>query len=398
MPLTKNKKKKVVLIKSIAAAFLLLLFSYIITNVGFVLSGESDLIKQTNSLKSVFVTTDDIVPDSILFVNICYDKELVGIYDQDGFLKGNIDITNRHALNTFLELLSSNDDYKYIMLDVFFEEGMNSNADSALFTKISTMDRIAIANYRDATLVRGYNLEEKSRFSDYTITLLDNDFNKYELLDGNNQSVALTMYEETTGNTIKHLGPFYYDGNHICNRTLFSKQAIAFNSPYNRNGEKNYYNLSTDLLEDPENVHTLTKGKYIFVGDLELDDFHYTVEGRLAGCVIMANTFIALMNGKHKIPISVILILFFTYLIFAYSIFSHQTISELLKQGIGNKVPMFRSPLIETLISWLGYSFILSAICLICYYVYDTSYDIFLTATLLQTIDFAESKTKSNKK
>lgn len=391
------KKKHTILLKSVTSAIVLLLFSYVVTNVGFELSGESDLIKKTNSVKSLIMSDDGPVPDSILFVNICYDKELVDVNDEDGFLKGQIDITNRQALYDFLELLSVKSDYKYVLMDIFFEDGISSNADSALFAKISAMDRIVIPKHRDATLAGDSKLEEKSSFSDYTTTLLGNDFNKYELLDGEEKSMALTMYEDITGNTIDKYGPFYFDSYSICNRTLFSKQMILFNTPYDKNGEKNYYHLTTDLLQDPEGTQALIKGKYIFVGDMELDDIHDTVQGELPGSVITANTFIALMNGKHKIPLYVIIILFTIYFIFSYSIFSHHSMSEILVNKIEKKYPKLLSPFSVNLLSWISYSLILSGICLFFYYTLYISYDIFLTATFLQGIDYIESKLNSDK-
>lgn len=385
-------KKKRIVFKSATSAIVLLLFSYIVTNVGFELSGESDLIKKTNSVKSLFMSDEGSVPDSILFVNICYDKELVDVNDEDGFLKGQIDITNRQALNDFLELLSAKADYKYVLIDVFFEDGISSNADSVLFAKISSMDRIVIPKHRDATLAGDSKLEEKSSFSDYTTTLFGNDFNKYELMDGEEKSMALTMYEDVTGNSIDKIGPLYFDGYSLCNRTLFSKQMILFNTPYDKNGEKNYYHLTTDLLQDPEGAQALMKGKYIFVGDMELDDIHDTVQGELPGCVITANIFIALMNGKHKIPIFVIIILFTIYFVFSCFIFSHHSMSEILVSKIEKNYPKLLSPFSVNLLSWISYSLILSGICLLFYYTLYISYDIFLTATFLQGIDYIESK------
>ena len=391
-----KQKYTVIVLKSITSAIILLLFSYVVTNIGFELSGESDLIKKTNSIKSLIMSDEGSVPDSILFVNICYDKELVDVNDEDGFLKGQIDITNRQALYDFLELLAEKADYKYVLMDVFFEDGISSNADSVLFAKISSMDRIVIPKHRDATLAGDSKLEEKSSFSDYTTTLLGNDFNKYELLDGEEKSMALTMYEDITGNTIDKYGPFYFDSYSICNRTLFSKQMILFNTPYDKNGEKNYYHLTTDLLQDPEGTQALIKGKYIFVGDMELDDIHDTVQGELPGSVITANTFIALMNGKHKIPIYVIIILFTIYFFFSYSIYSHHSMSEILVNKIEKKYPKLLTPFSVNLLSWISYSFILSCICLFFYYTLYISYDIFLTATFLQGIDYIESKLNSD--
>lgn len=379
------------------SAVILLLFSYVVTNVGFELSGESDLIKKTNAIKSLVQSDDGDVPDSILLVNICYDKELVDINDEDGFLKGKIDITNRHALCDFLEILSVNSNYKYVILDVFFEDGISSNADSSLFDKINKMGRIVIPTHRDTTLANDSLLKKKSSFSDYTTTLFGNDFNKYELLDGDEKSMVLTMYEEITGNTINKFGPLYYDGYRICNRTLFSKQTILFNTPYNKNGEKNYYHLTTDLLQDPEGTQALVKGKYIFIGDMELDDIHETVQGRLPGSVITANTFIALMNGKHKIPILVVIILFVVYYLFSYSIFSHHSMSEMILKKVGKKYPKLQSPLTINILSWVSYSLVLSVICLAFYYTLYISYDIFLTATLIQGIDFVESNFNKKK-
>ena len=253
------------------------------------------------------------------------------------------------------------------------------------------MERIVIPTHRDASLANDSLLKNKSSFSDYTTTLFGNDFNKYELLDGDQKSMVLTMYEETTGNTIKKFGPLYFDGYSICNRTLFSKQTILFNTPYNKNGEKNYYHLTTDLLQDPEGTQALVKGKYIFVGDMELDDIHETVQGRLPGSVITANTFLALMNGKHKIPIFVVIILFVVYYLFSYSIFSHHSMSEMILNIVGKKFSKLQSPVTINVLSWVSYSLILSVICLAFYYTLYISYDIFLTATLIQGIDFIES-------
>ena len=392
--MTKHK----IFFKAAVTTLILLLFSYIVTNLGFELSGESDLIKKTNSIRSLFVTDESTVPDSILFINTCYDKQLVDIYDEDGFLKGQIDITNRQVLYDFLILLSKTADYKYIMIDVFFKEGISSPIDSAFFTLINKMDRIVIPKHRDAMLAGDSLLDGKSCFSDYTTTLFGNDFNKYELLDGEEKSIALTMYEKTTGNKIFNLGPFYFDGLRLCNRTIFPKQVILISTPYDQNGEKNYYHLSTDLLQDPEGTLELIKGKYIFMGDMELDDIHDTVQGNLPGVVITANIFLALMNGKHKMPLIVILVLFVVYFLFSYSIFSHHSISEVIVHKIENRFPKLLSPFSVNLFSWISYSLILSVICLFFYYTLYISYDIFLTATLLQGIDYIELKLNKNKK
>ena len=130
---------------------------------------------------------------------------------------------------------------------------------------------------------------------------------------------------------------------------------------------------------------------------MELDDIHDTVQGELSGSVITANIFIALMNGKHKIPCYVIIILFVIYFIFSYSIFSHHSMSEILVNKIERRYPKLLSPFTVNLLSWISYSLILSGICLFFYYTLYISYDIFLTATFLQGIDYIESKFNGDK-
>lgn len=392
------KRKNRLLLKSLLTATALLLFSYIITNVGFELSGESDLIRKTNNLKSVLVTEESAIPDSILFVNICYEKELVDVFDKDGFLKGRTAITNRNALYEFLKLLSVRDDYKYILMDIFFNEEYTTQVDSLLFSQICKMDKIVIPKLRSKKLANASALDEKAGYSDYTTSLFGEGFNKYELIVGNEKSMVLAMYEDITGKSIVKKGPFYFDGLCLCNRTLFSKQQILFNSPYDKDGIKNYYHLTQDILEDPEGSMALFKGKYIFVGDLEQDDMHNTVQGRLPGCVITANIFLALMNGKHKIPVSAMLILFIVYFLFSCLVFSHHSISGLLVSLIEKRCPRLMSPFLVLILSWIGYSMILSIVCLCFYYTLYISYDIFLTATVLQWIDIFESRLFSHKK
>ena len=143
-PASHIKRRLLFTLFSWITATTLLFVSYSVTNIGFSISGEADIIKQSNFIFKELLQHESSVPDSILFVNVCYDKQLANIYDEDGFEIGNVDITDRHSLLRFLNILSRRNDYKYVILDVFFEDGIKTEYDSALYARIASMERIVI--------------------------------------------------------------------------------------------------------------------------------------------------------------------------------------------------------------------------------------------------------------
>ena len=61
--------------------------------------------------------------EDALFVNVAYDKQLIERHDNYGMTVGDVDITDRTKLCSFLKMLQKADSYKYIFLDVRFEKG-----------------------------------------------------------------------------------------------------------------------------------------------------------------------------------------------------------------------------------------------------------------------------------
>ena len=381
----------VILIKSFVTAALFTVFCYFVTNLGYSIAGEKTLVSKINKKIKDWGNSKTDVPDSVLLVNISYDKELAPINDADGFPMGDIDITNREALYTFLEILEQRNDYKYVMIDVFFADGIESPSDSALFNKIASMPRVVIPRHRDAKLAHDSLLHNKAYISDYIVTNTSSGFGKYELIAEGDTSIALHMYKELTGHDVKKKGLlFYFDNGRLCNSTLFSRQAINFSSPYNADGEKNFYNLSADLLMDTEDLLTtpLLKNKYIFVGAMEMVDIHSTAEGKLPGVVITANAFLGTMNGQHLVPILMIFIIFSILFIISYQVYSGKTIAKWMTNKM-EKMKIKTNPILWAyLLSWVSYMSILSFVGIISYLIYGVIYDIFFTATLFQWIDY----------
>lgn len=395
-----NKINKRAIVASIITASILMVFCYLITNLGFSISTEGAWVMKVNKSINKIYSQKKHVPDSVLLVNISYDRELIPINDSDGFPIGDIDITNREALYRFLSILKQRNDYKYVFLDVFFQEGYQSPSDEKLFPLISKMDNLAISCHRDATIDSPELLQGHAFISDYTVTKTSKTFMKYELLPDGQKSVVLHMYNECKGKDITKYGPVYFDGNRLCNSTLFAKQIINFKGSYDDEGYKNYYNLSADLLMDEEELlsTSLLKDKYIFIGSMELNDVHSSSEGALPGVVISANTFLSVMQGKHIIPYFMMFVLFAVLFCISYQIYTGKTIANWFKCLIEKYRININPVVFSYFLTWVSYMSILSLACIISYSVYGVMYDIFFTATLFQHIDYIVSNKDTFKK
>ncbi len=368
-----------------------MLLCYLITNLGFSIDGEGGWVsKFNNNIKKIFGKTNTQIPDSVLFVNTIYDKELIPINDSDGFPVGVIDITNRESLYRFLSVLHKRNDYKYIFLDVFFEEGYDSPNDEKLFPLISEMRDIVIPMHRDAKLGHQEYLKSKAYLSDYTATKKSSSFTKYEILVDSLKSVALHIYNDVTGHDIRQNGLMYVDDGRLCNSTLFARQIVNFTGAYDAEGNRNFYNLSADLLADEEELATspLLKDKYIFIGSMELNDIHSTSEGSLPGVVISANAFLSLTHGQHVIPYTLIFIIFAILFFISLQIYSGNSLAAIFKKYVEKKHWKINPYIWSYIISWVSYISLLSIVCIVSYMIYGVIYDIFFTATIFQNIDF----------
>ena len=113
----------------------MMFLSYLWVNLPYSYESESKIMAFTNILKNIVLGAQDKPSrDSLLFVNISYDKMLIPRYDDEGFASGNVAITDRLALAKFLETINSDKQYRFIILDVFFED--STSFDSALQAQV----------------------------------------------------------------------------------------------------------------------------------------------------------------------------------------------------------------------------------------------------------------------
>ena len=389
-------KSKGRIILSFVLSIGFLVFSYWITNLRFPISGEKALLTKLELLHDYLWPRGSEVIDSVLFVNVTYDKELRPTEDEYGIPEGNIPITDRHKLLRLLQYLKEKNDYKYILLDVFFSNDVRTEWDDELFATIEQMPRIVIPCHSDEMLA-DERLKAKAGLADYLVTFSESDFVKYPYFCDTIQSIPVKMYEELTDRRIKRRGIFYTDGWHIVRSSIVLTFSLRAYERYADNGEKIWYNLGMDLLDDsiPEigvkgdNLlylrPELTRGKYIVIGSFQGDDTHTTFLEEMSGAVINFNAFISLLDGHHIVSLSLTVILFVVFFLLSYLTLSRKRLQDLLQQlakSAHNKAIRITLKIMIFVCTWIGYSMLLTILCVITYLTLGEAYDIFITSTM----------------
>ena len=310
----------------------------------------------------------------VLFINIAYDKQLTEITDEYGMPVGNTDITDRKKLLSFLQMLQSTDNYKYVFLDVRFEKGYDvPEVDSMLFAEIRNMKNIVMANHSDIEIADSMLLE-KVAISDYKATITATNFVRYKYSYNGNPSMPLYAYRDLTKRTINSHGLIYTCDGRLCYNSLFVNFPVENFGEFDDKNRKRYYNLGSDLLDNysKEDLATLTQGKYIVIGDM-IEDLHDTYSGLKPGSVITYYAFLALMNGKHFVSYGLLIFLAVLYFLISLSQFRRNSLLE--------QIPFVRksqSRLLHFVLTFIGYTFLLTAVAIILNVIADVSISILL--------------------
>ena len=204
-----------------------LLLCYLLGNTPYSLGDEESFVQYLYIAKEQLSPTDKQLPPDVLPINIAYDKQLVDCTDEYGFPQGQTAITDRTKLLRFLQLAEQNGRYRYILLDVFFGADYATPADSALFATIARMKRIVIPRHRGEALADSLLLS-KAAYSDYSTSINEGNFVRYEYLPGGQSSIAWRMYEECASPAWSGDGFFATCNGKLCNRCLFLSFPVPF--------------------------------------------------------------------------------------------------------------------------------------------------------------------------
>lgn len=389
-----RKQRKVIWSIVIAIGFLLL--SYCLTNLDFPISGEKALLYRFEFAKNYLFPKENSVNDSILLIDVSFDKTPVKATDEYGIPIGDILITDRYKLLELLQELKRRDDYKYIMLDVFFGQKGETPQDSALYATICSMKRIVVPCHSNEALADS-SLKEKAGMADYTSTYKISGFAKYPYLPKEEVSLPLKMYEDITGRTIRKHWLLYFDGWRLARKSIILTFDFNAISPYNNEGEKVWYYLGADILGNEEEkgllyeIPELTKDKYVVIGAFQGDDIHATYVGSMSGPIINLNAYLSLMHKHHVVSISLAIIMFCAFYLLAYLTLTRQDMRRLADSMSQKQTYQVRSRImaLSVLFSWIGYSLFLTVLCVLTYVFLGEVYEIFITSTMFYLLSLA---------
>lgn len=387
-----------------AVAVVLLCLSYLFNSMPYSFGGDVSAQVWTERIGFIFNGRRNHLPDSIALVNVAYDKTLV---DYDGRLyntipgdnrrapSGRIALTDRRKLLDFLKA-AKNGGYKYIMLDVRFDDDIESDSVSlALFDLIGSMDRIAFAVHEGSDPVADAPLD-KAAFGDYNITAFESNAVKYPIIHGDRPSMAAAMYSALNGGRISTFGPLTFDGSALCMRSLFLDYPVrVFDRALETDGlmpaDYYYLNLGVDLLADPDSVARIREyvaDRIVVIGDFD-NDVHDTSIGQLAGSLINLNAYISLSQGRHKISWLYTALLFVIYFVIALSLIKHQSPIDMIPALRRRK-----STALRFLFSLVGFSVVLSLLSLLIYLTAGIIYSIVMPSLYFSLISLWIEKRK----
>jgi hypothetical protein len=337
------------------------------------LGNEKSFVQRLYLVQQGLFQREDEVPDSVIAINVAYDKQFIDWFDEYSVPNGSLAITDRRKLLDFLQIAKEFDNYRFIMLDVAFTQDVHTEIDSLLFATIVEMDRIVIPCH-DGFELSDSVLQLKSGYADYRTSLDEGDFVRYQFLSQNRPSIAWKMYTESTDAQYKRWGPFSFCNGRLSWNSLFLNfKVIPPAGAYTSNGEKSFYNLGADLLNQADQIdfETFLKSKVIIIGDLTENDIHNTYAGPLSGVYINYNAYIALMNGKHYVNWKSMLILFIIYTLITLFLLKHVSIFDCIP--ILNRI---KSRTWRFIFSCCGFSIFLSFVSGVFYFVEGSIYDI----------------------
>ena len=348
---------------AVLLSIVVILTSYFVGNTSYPMAGEKAALVKLNNWKSYLNLTHDSVPDDVLLLNVSYDKTMTP-YQEEGLELGQIPITDRRKLLDFLTKARQADNYKYIMMDVILERGIETAFDSALFHTIASMPRIVIPVHSDAPLQDSI-LYAKAANADYNITHDETNFTRFQFLNDGVPSMPLKMYEAQTGNTIEKHGPFYTCDGHLCSSAITLKLPIKISGTYLEKGEgatnmreRSYLYLGADVLSVDSIVPVAEqiRDKIVVIGDFN-NDVHRTYLGFQPGSVICLNAYYALQRGEHRVNYLFTLFLFFVYTGIAMLMLNGRSIDSFFKNPwLKAMASFFALTVVFTIISMVVYA------------------------------------------
>ena len=272
--------------------------------------------------------------DDVTYINVSCDKEVVPFRGNLAVPIGKRAVTSRPMLLRLLTALDSmarhdKDAYRYIMLDIRFEEGYDSEVDSLLFSLIHRMDRIVVAAHGDVALADSARLLPKAGRNDYMTSVLNTSMVRYRYLQGDDhKSLPLRVYNGLEHRDIHRHGIVYTDGGRLCYNSVFLHFPVLDTDAVVPAGVDEAYGshlLGNDILHAdtseplPDVLRRLCRGKIVVVGDMD-EDVHDTYMGKVPGAVASFRAFDTLRTHRHWVNWWLEALYFLLYALIAFGL------------------------------------------------------------------------------
>ncbi len=377
-----KKNKLIFVFILIVHALWMMFLSYLWVNTAYSYESESKIMAFTSILKNVTLRMDNKPSkDSLLFINISYDKMLLSLYDSNGFESGKIAVTDRAALIKFIETINLNPNYKFILLDIFFED--STSFDSLLLANLQKTRGLILPYHLDGgDIPLKSHIKNWSGLADYNSDF--GNFLKYSYLQKDTcRTVPLLLYEKYNDGYINKWGPFYTSQGSLAlnavaldfpirSYDIFTDDSIGYNST-------NLYeliNLPGPFIKD------LTKNKIIIIGDFKDRDIHPTLYGNMAGPLIQLNAYLTLASGGHLLSWSLMIFIFINYIIISWFLFSGKVL-------IQNKwIEKIQRSKMGIVYDFFKYAFFLILINIFSYLVFDVHLNVLLIGIYIVAVEY----------
>ena len=315
-------KKTISLLGIALHAVWMMFIAYIWLNLPFSYEWESWIMRSTNIVKNVILDLQDKPSrDSLLLINISFDKMLVPRYDADGFESGKIAVTDRASLTRFLEIISAKPNYKFIILDTHLED--STSYDSTLQAAANKLPAFILPYHLDGGTepIKG-RIHAWMGLADY-----DSDFGtflKYRFIQHDTcKTVPLLLYEKFNKGRIHKTGPFYTSSGHLAlNAVVLDFPVRTYDIFTDDTSGYSSVHLTELVNLPPSIIHEMTKGKIIVIGDFLDRDLHPTLYGTIAGPLIQLNAYLALAGRHHILTWPLLCFQFVCYFIISWFLLS----------------------------------------------------------------------------
>jgi len=366
MKLEKKVWKYAIVIPAIVS-LVLTIMCYYYWNARFTFGFGDMSVRVSSAIKDLLVA--EKTHDEVIAINVSYDRMLVPCNDELGIPLGEIDITDRHKLLSFMDSLAKWNNYRYIVCDVNFDNDIHTEWDDALFKRIAGMRDITVAGGADSEFSHPSVLIEKVSCSSYEQFLSGDGFLKftYNAPDGT-ETMAYRMWRELEGGNIKRHWWGWSCGGKLCVRSFIPDLEFVTRYDYSSDGEKNLYNLGVDILAEPD-MSVLFDNKIIMIGDFKEFDLHDTIKNEVAGTAIIYNTYLALCSGDHIVHWWILLLLFVVFgleVAFALKDFWKDK-DDKPKDDNEKRWKTILRNIVDVILTLIGYSGVLAIACFVIY-------------------------------